>query len=105
MFEDLGGYDERERMAYRPTGWQSLSGESLTGGPERNAQAPEKKKGDGAASAAGILNGVRGIVKDNEELIILVIVLFILADCGDNTELLIALAVLFLPALLGMFKK
>lgn len=102
-------------MIYKPTAWNNMDKEEdaptvlqMPGKVKPDEKRPKQSAGI-LSELLGVFDYIRSLIAKNEDLILLVIVLLILADGDDNIELLIALAILFFPSLTGflpgLFKK
>lgn len=85
---------------YEPVEWERIS---LKDGkwvpakknpPEKPSAAPPGK------DLLGSVDSIRNLIRDNRELVLLVIAVLIVCDCDDSVEMLIALAVLLYPYIL-----
>ncbi len=116
MFEEFAranAQENRRELDLKPTSWSPVANES-----ERFTSPPPEKPAFSAAfdepaqpasahkkepsaglfkEAGGIFSSIRKFIKENEELIVFLVILFLICDCDDDWELIIALIILFYP--------
>jgi hypothetical protein len=95
-------------MVYRPTSWNKINkGEDAPAflpisGKMKPDEKPQKQSAGILSELLGVIDYIRKLIVKNEDFILFIIILLILADSDDNIELLIALAILFFPSLSGL---
>ncbi len=121
MFDEVSRTEELEKINYQPTSWNRVetaerASPHIIPMPDMKRKEEEslveeaaKKSGGLFSEVLSVVDYIRTMVKKNEEILILAIILLVIADSDDNIELLIALAILFLPSISGplggLFKK